>query len=135
MVRGRAITEDQARNKKVASAFKEAQLIEKYGSGIKRIMEGFANYGLKRPVFENFHHRFRVVVYAQVAETAGETLKGNSALVFSHIKDNPHITRKELAQKTNLSVRGIEYQLAKLRRAKLIERTGSTKSGYWKTLE
>lgn len=36
----------QARNKKVASMFKEAQLIEKYGSGIKRIREGFATYGL-----------------------------------------------------------------------------------------
>jgi len=30
----------QARNKKIAATFKEAQLIEKYGSGIKRIQEG-----------------------------------------------------------------------------------------------
>lgn len=133
----------QARNRKIASAFKEAQLIEKYGSGIKRIMEGFANYGLRLPLFENFQHGFRVIVYAQdaepieetVGETVGETVKGTSSLVLSYIEDNPHITREELAEKTQLSVRGVEYQLAKLRRAKLIERVGSTKRGYWKIID
>ena len=137
----------QARNRKVASAFKEAQFIEKYGSGIKRIKEGFANHGLKQPVFENFQHGFRVLVYAQddslleetvgetVGETLRETLRGTSAAVFFYIKDNPHITREELAERAKLSVRGIEYQLAKLRKLKLIERIGSTKGGYWKILE
>jgi Predicted transcriptional regulator containing an HTH domain and an uncharacterized domain shared with the mammalian protein Schlafen len=34
-------------NVKIASTFKEAQLIERYGSGIKRIQQGFGIYGLK----------------------------------------------------------------------------------------
>lgn len=133
----------QARNRKIAATFKEAQFIEKYGSGIKRIMEGFNNYGLKIPLFENFQHGFRVVAYSvsiepidtTVGETVGETVKGSTALVFSFIKDHPHITREELAEKTHLSVRGIEYQLAKLRKANLIVRVGSTKNGYWRIIE
>ena len=38
-----------ARNKKVADAFKAVGLIEKYGSGIKRILREFRNYGLPDP--------------------------------------------------------------------------------------
>ncbi|ANH80723.1 hypothetical protein A8C56_06800 [Niabella ginsenosidivorans] len=53
-----------ARNKKIAATFKEAQLMEKYGSGIKKIKDGFVSYGLKTPVFENFQHGFRVIAYA-----------------------------------------------------------------------
>ncbi|GAB3420168.1 ATP-binding protein [Niabella aquatica] len=53
-----------ARNKKIAATFKEAQLIEKYGSGIKRIKDGFASYWLKAPVFEHFQHGFRVIAHA-----------------------------------------------------------------------
>ncbi len=129
-----------ARNKKIAAIFKEAQFIEKYGSGIRRIREGFESYGLMPPVFENFQHGFRVTVYAltretvgeTVEETVGETLKGTSLQILNLIKKYPRITREELAEQTNLTVRGVEYQLNKLRQADLIERVGSTKAGFWR---
>ena len=38
----------QARNKKLASIFKEAGLIEKYGSGIQRIQQQFITHGYQR---------------------------------------------------------------------------------------
>ena len=56
----------QTRNSKLASIFKEAGIIEKYGSGIKRIQQQFIAYGLKPPVFENFQHGFKVVVSANM---------------------------------------------------------------------
>lgn len=62
----------------------------------------------------------------------GETLKGTSLQILNLIKKNPGVTREELAKQTNLTVRGIEYQLNKLRQANLIERAGSTKAGFWK---
>lgn len=40
------------RNRKIAHMFKEFGLIEKYGTGIRRIREGFADYGLPEPRFE-----------------------------------------------------------------------------------
>ncbi len=133
------------RNKKIAAIFKEAQFIEKYGSGIRRIKEGFDRYGLLPPVFENFQAGFRVKVYGQteketvvetvgetVVETVGEMQTGRSALILNQIRNNPRITRGELAVLTNLTVRGVEYQLSKLRQGGLIERGGSTKSGFWR---
>ena len=44
----------QTRNKKLAAMFKEAGVIEKYGSGIKRIQQQFIAHNLQPPVFENF---------------------------------------------------------------------------------
>ena len=46
------------RNKQVATLFKEAGLIERYGSGIKRILESFAEYDLESPVFEELQEGF-----------------------------------------------------------------------------
>ena len=62
LVQGNYIS--QTRNKKLAAMFKEAGLIEKYGSGIKRIQQQFIAYGLQPPLFENFQHGFRVLVFA-----------------------------------------------------------------------
>ena len=46
----------ETRNKKLAAMFKEAGVIEKYGSGIKRIQQQFIAHNLQPPVFENFQH-------------------------------------------------------------------------------
>ena len=47
------------------------------------------------------------------------------------IKENPKITSKELAEKTGVSIKGIEWQLKKLKDENLIERRGSDKGGHW----
>ena len=52
-----------ARNKKVADAFKAVGLIEKYGSGIKRILREFRNYGLPDPEFREIGRGFMVTVF------------------------------------------------------------------------
>ncbi|MDO9289866.1 MAG: ATP-binding protein, partial [Thermodesulfovibrionales bacterium] len=49
-----------ARNKKIADAFKAAGLIEKYGSGISRILKAFKAYGLPAPSFEETSGGFMV---------------------------------------------------------------------------
>ncbi len=51
------------RNKKIAEIFKEAGIIEKYGSGIGRIHEGFQNHGLPEPRFEEIGNGFRVTAF------------------------------------------------------------------------
>lgn len=80
-----------ARNKKIAEAFKSAGLIEKYGSGIKRILNGFKEYGLPTPEFREMSGGFMVTVYnkteqvtEQVAEQATEQVtKQVERLLFS----------------------------------------------------
>ena len=51
------------RNRKIADMFKEVGLIEKYGTGIRRIRQGFADYGLPEPKFEEIGGGFRVTSY------------------------------------------------------------------------
>ncbi|MBM3436082.1 MAG: transcriptional regulator, partial [Bacteroidetes bacterium] len=57
-----------ARNKKIAEAFKSAGLIEKYGSGIKRILNGFKEYGLPTPEFREMSSGFMVTVYKKTEQ-------------------------------------------------------------------
>ena len=40
------------RNKQIATVFRELDLVEKYGSGVRRVIDSFIAYGLPEPVFE-----------------------------------------------------------------------------------
>ncbi|MDR3246191.1 MAG: putative DNA binding domain-containing protein [Prevotellaceae bacterium] len=64
------------RNKLISRIFKEIEWIERYGTGIKRIRGILKNYGSPEPVFENFHHGFRVIAYAvkEITENPEEVL-------------------------------------------------------------
>lgn len=57
-----------ARNKKVAEVFRAAGLIEKYGSGITRILNAFKAYGLPAPEFKEFCGGFMVTVYKKTGQ-------------------------------------------------------------------
>ena len=134
----------QARNKKVSSIFKEAGVIEKYGSGIKRIQNAFLNYGLEAPVFENFQHGFRVIVSTQtvlktvektVEETVEKTVEKTEEIILNLIKSDSRITTKAIQQITGLSRRGIEWQIQKLKDQKIINRIGPDKGGHWEIIK
>jgi ATP-dependent DNA helicase RecG len=51
------------RNKQIASIFKEAGIIEKYGSGIKRVRQSMAEAGALTPVFEIIAQNFKVTLF------------------------------------------------------------------------
>ncbi len=51
------------RNIQIAEVFKTANIIEKYGSGIKRVIDAFREYGLKEPFFEPMMGGLNVTVY------------------------------------------------------------------------
>lgn len=51
------------RNKKIAEIFKEADMIEKYGSGIGRILDEFEEHGLPAPKFEEIGNGFRATAF------------------------------------------------------------------------
>ncbi len=61
-----------ARNKKVAEVFKAAGLIERYGSGINRILKAFKAYGLPPPEFKEMTPGFMVTVYKAVPTVTAE---------------------------------------------------------------
>ena len=61
------------RNKQVATIFKELELIEKYGSGVRRVIDTFVAYGLPEPEFEATQGGMAVTVFKATAEIKGRT--------------------------------------------------------------
>jgi len=51
------------RNKQIASIFKEAGMIEKYGSGIRRVRQYMREARAKEPVFESEAGLFKVTLF------------------------------------------------------------------------
>lgn len=64
------------RNRKIADMFKEVGLVEKYGSGIRRIVHRFREYGLPVPRFQEISDGFMVTMYKAPSEVTGEVTGG-----------------------------------------------------------
>ncbi|MDA2936245.1 winged helix-turn-helix transcriptional regulator [Patescibacteria group bacterium AH-259-L05] len=52
--------------------------------------------------------------------------------ILTLINENPKITQEELSVKTGLTIRGVEWNLKKLKKKGLLKRIGSARGGYWK---
>lgn len=65
------------------------------------------------------------------SERGSETKTKSSETKDLIIKQDPHITAAEIAMQLNMSSRGIEKQIRKLRELGKIKRTGGRFGGYW----
>ena len=107
------------RNKQIASIFKEAGLIEKYGSGIKRIRQAMLSAGAREPVFEIIGNFFKVTLFPI---TGG--VNGGVNLVYDYIKENPGKKTNEIRDALNIPQRTLERLLKRLRDENKIEFRG-----------
>ncbi|TZF86443.1 winged helix-turn-helix transcriptional regulator (plasmid) [Pedobacter sp. BS3] len=133
------------RNKLIADFCKSLGIIEKYGSGIKRIIDYFAGARLPMPEFRNISDGFMVTVSDGYPETVEETVEKTVeetveetvprdkavAVILDSMVNDPRITQAQLMEKTGLSRRGIEWHIARLKQKGMIKRIGATKNGYW----
>lgn len=62
-----------------------------------------------------------------VRETVGKILEA--------IRDNPTITREKLSQVTDLSISGVEWNLARLKKEGKIKRIGPDRGGQWEIID
>jgi ATP-dependent DNA helicase RecG len=74
-----------ARNRKIADVFREAGMIEKYGSGIQRIKSAFVHHGLQVPIFEEFQKGFRVTVFNEVISDSSDNVSFDLIGVSDHV--------------------------------------------------
>ena len=58
-------------------------------------------------------------------------LNNNQLKIIKLIKNNPKITRNEMAEKLNITADGVKYNLKKLIDNNFIERVGPDNGGYW----
>lgn len=141
-----------ARNRKISDLFREAGIIEKYGSGVKRITDAFLNYGLLAPIFESLPNGFQVTVYGKVPETIAGGINGgvsgginrgvnletadvvnvDSKAIFSFIEKNPGVNVLLLMNHFEVPKRTVERWVKQLKDEHKIEFRGAPKTGgYW----
>jgi ATP-dependent DNA helicase RecG len=127
------------RNKILADIFFKAGYIEAWGRGIRKIIDGFLNAGHPEPHFEELAGGLQLTLFKSsektVGKTVGKTVRKTVGKLLGIIMENPKITREEMALKTGLSIRGVEYNLNKLKEEGLIKRIGPAKGGHWQVLD
>jgi len=131
-----------ARNPLIASLLNRINYIEKVGTGINRIKQAVAEN--ERSVVEfSFDSGFSVI-FRRVSEIPSEhkEVEGSEIVVGKNIrkilkaiKDDPTITREELSRITELSIRGVEWNLTRLKKEGKIKRIGPSKGGHWEIID
>lgn len=129
-------------NAKLSEIFLQLRISEKTGRGVPRIT---ASYG--REAFE-FRENSIVVrvpfnwinVMGNTASASRTPSRGANALnetqtrVLSEMRNNPNITKPQLAAVVGRSETTVDNCIAALKRAGCIRRMGSNKNGYWDVL-
>ena len=128
LIRGNYVS--AIRNKQIATLFKEAGIIEKYGSGIKRIFESLMSHGFAKPSFEEIQNGFRVTVFKTTQKTTQKT--ATRERILSALRENPKLTRDELALLLEKSPNTIKGHLVRLKQDGWVGRIGSDRDGAWK---
>jgi len=117
-------------------------MIEKYGSGIARIIKAFDKYGLKRPRFSELGEGFMVTVFSTPLKTPPKTplktpLEGLTKLerkIFEQLAKDRAISTPQIARKLNLSADTVKEYINKLKKKSFVKRIGPARGGYWEVL-
>lgn len=151
--------QSKPRNRLLAQIFKELGIIEKYGAGVKRVIENFKAYGLAEPSFEEKSGGFYVVAPGgklkkgttqeitnningfgattqettqEIEATTQETTQEITDKIIQLIEENPKLSQRTIAELIGISDNGVKYHFKKLKREGRLTHIGPTKKGYWK---
>ena len=139
------------RNKQIASVFKEAGIIEKYGSGIRRIRSAMLNAGNPEPLFEEIGEGFRVtllksalqkiplvtpLVTPPVTPPVDDELKRGSLSekILLLIKHDGSISMSKIGEKLGIKRDTVKEYIARLKKNNKIRRVGKTRAGHWEVV-
>jgi ATP-dependent DNA helicase RecG len=124
-----------SRNNLLFGLMQRMDLVEKIGSGIMRMRNAMASYGLDGPEFETDENWFTVIFRRKpVSERAIGSEKSSeksSEKILRIIRENPEISAKKMAGFLGITSRAVEKRLAELKARGFIERIGPAKGGRW----
>src|SRR5690606_8932962 len=80
------------RNKLIADFCKSIGLIEKYGSGIQRIVKYFSESDLQSPEFRNISEGFKVTVFIAEQIKVTDKVTDNQKVILEEILKNKYVT-------------------------------------------
>ena len=147
------------RNRAIASVFAYVNIIEKWGSGIPRIMNEIREYGLQEPEFIIFENDFRVNIYRKnyntTQSTQGSTqnrinttqdiskkekldvknLTETDKTIINTIINNPEMSQKQMADNLNWTVNKVKYYMKKFKQKNILRYEGTSQNGKWEIQE
>ncbi len=101
-----------------------------------KIWEGGIKLILSKEPDTNFEEVGRQLVVTFKRKTPiPETREKTREKIILLIRENPKITTKELAEKTGLTAKGVEWNLKSLKDEKKLRRVGGRKEGYWEIMK
>ena len=128
------------RNHIIADLFSKIHFGEKMETGFERIREVCKKENAPFPEIE-FNENYFYVTFKQSHEYlrfAGkgvrETTQKTTQKILEAIKENPRITKRELASVIGISENGIKFHINCLKKKHLLKRVGPDKGGYWEVL-
>ena len=123
------------RNRQIVMMFKEAGIIEKYGSGIKRIRVAMEQGGCPEPKFEEIGDGFRVTLHAVTPQITPQITPQKWSLserILDAVVEDPTITRAGIAQRLGVSAETVKEYLEKLKKQGVLKRVGPDRGGVWR---
>ena len=147
------------RNRAIASVFAYVNIIEKWGSGIPRIIHEIREYGLQEPEFIAFENDFRVNIYRKSynitqstqGSTQGKTnttqdiskkekldvknLTETDKTIINTIINNPDMSQKQIADNLNWTVNKVKYYMKKFKQKNILKYEGTSQNGKWEIQE
>ncbi|MDR1533999.1 MAG: winged helix-turn-helix transcriptional regulator [Planctomycetota bacterium] len=132
------------RNEVIADLFFRPRKVERIGMGIQKMKEVMIAAGLREPSFEPdgffraVFHRSPEFAMKEEVTTRGDTRRETEEtreMILGLIRANPGITRVEMAEKIGLTMKGIDWNISRLKKAGRLRRVGPTKGGNWKAEE
>lgn len=127
----------------IADFCKSLGLIEKYGSGIGRIVDYFKAENLPIPEFRNISDGFMVTIFGKevddvtekVTDKLGDKLGDNQQLILAAIMHDSKISLSQLSKVVGISQTAIEKNMTNLKKSGIIKRIGPAKGGYWQIVQ
>ena len=161
IVKGDMLKSRRYRNRYLGDILKELDLTEGRSTGVPTIQEKLSDNGSPRATFETTEDRLTFLIHIPIhpgcennplsvgtvkktisseksSETKGkssERKKKSSEIILDLIKNRPTISAVEIAMEIDMSARGVEKQIRKLRETGVIKRIGADFGGYWEIIE
>jgi len=111
------------RNKVIVRVMHELEYIEKWGSGIQRILASCRNAGLPDPEFREIAARFRVTLYT--IPSKAPQLDDIDSRILECIQNSSGLRTTQIALKVNISPRAIRERIKRLLELNLIVEIGT----------
>ncbi|MBP3208369.1 MAG: putative DNA binding domain-containing protein [Oscillospiraceae bacterium] len=136
--------ESEIRNPSIAKILFLSKSIEQFGSGFKRIDSLCKDAGI-RYSYEISNNGFKFIIYRPrtISDTVnvtydvtyGNALNFTEQAVFAVLRQNPEISREEIAERVSKTVRTVQRALSALTEKGYIRRVGAKKNSTWEVLK